>query len=88
MFHHQTRAYFPLGSFLLLNLCQFSQLNVMSANSRQTGEIYTGYLFRLVYGLLLVRERFRIRYQTRMYIRLFDGDAISQPSMYAHSDAS
>jgi hypothetical protein len=44
--------------------------------------------FRFVYGLLRVREGFRIRHQTRMYIRLFDGDAISQPSMYAHSGSS
>ena len=38
--------------------------------------------FSKVYGLLLVREGFRTRHQTHMYIRLFDGDAISQPSMY------
>ena len=44
--------------------------------------------FSLVYGLLLVREGFRIRHKTRMYIRLFNGDAISQPSMYAHSGSS
>ena len=44
--------------------------------------------FRDVYGLLHVREGFRIRHQTRMYIRLFDGDAISQPSMYAHTGTS
>jgi len=43
---------------------------------------------RFVYGLLLVREGFRIRHKTRMYIRLFDGDAISQPSMYAHFGSS
>ena len=58
----------------------------------RTCRLFTTFLkihkFRNVYGLLLVREGFRIRYQTRMYIRLVDGDAISQPSMYAHSDAS
>ena len=45
-------------------------------------------MFAYVYGLLLVREGFRFRYQTRMYIRLVNGDAISQPSMYAHSGSS
>ena len=44
--------------------------------------------FSIVYGLLLVREGFRIRHKTRMYIRLFNGDAISQPLMYAHSGSS
>ena len=44
--------------------------------------------FRKVYGLLLVREGLHIRYRTRMYIRLFIGDAISQPSMHAHPGAS
>jgi len=44
--------------------------------------------FAFVYGLLLVREGIRIRHQTRMYIRLLNGDAISEPSMYAHSDSS
>ena len=43
--------------------------------------------FSFVNGLLLVRERFRIRHQTRMYIRHVDGDAISQLSMYAHSSS-
>jgi len=50
------------------------------------GALHSG--FRNVYGLLLVREGFHIRYRTRMYIRLFIGDAISQPSMYAHPSAS
>ena len=50
------------------------------------GCFWNGYA--TVYGLLLVSERFRYRYQTRMYIRLFGGDAISQPSMYAHSGSS
>ena len=49
---------------------------------------YQAAKFRVVYGLLLVREELRIKYLTRMYIRLFNGDAISQPSMYAHSGAS
>ena len=44
--------------------------------------------FSFVYGLLRVREGLCTRYQTRMYIRLFDGDAISQPSMYAHFGSS
>jgi len=41
----------------------------------------------VVYGLLLLSKQFCHRYQTRTYIRLFSGDAISQPSMYAHPGA-
>jgi hypothetical protein len=51
------------ASSLLMGLCRFQKLT-NGCN---------------VYGLLLVRERFRIRYQTRMYIRLFNG-ALERPS--------
>jgi hypothetical protein len=33
-------------------------------------------------------SKFLIRLKARTYIRLFGGDAISQPSMYAHPGAS
>jgi len=41
---------------------------------------------RYVYGLLRLSKRSDFRIKTRTYIRLFDGEAISQPSMYAHPD--
>ena len=40
-----------------------------------------------VYGLLLLSKQFCYRCQTRTYIRLFSGDAISQPSMHVHPGA-
>ena len=41
-----------------------------------------------VYGLLRSHKQVFVRLKTRTYIRLFGGDAISQPSMYAHPGAS
>jgi len=44
---------------------------------------------RFVYGLLQSsKQLLSIRVQTRLYIRPLCGDAISGPSMYAHSGSS
>ena len=41
-----------------------------------------------VYGLPRSHKQVFVRLKTLTYIRLFGGDAISQPSMYAHPGAS
>jgi len=64
---------------------QQNKLRVLRASLRMANLA----IVRFVYGLLQSsKQKPLIRVQTRLYIRPCSGDAISGPSMYAHSGSS
>ena len=72
----------PFEHFCWLALQIPGQIHLSPSRLRATGPLQN------VYGLLHSCNNTCIRIKTLTYIRLYDGDAISQPSMYAHHGTS